>query len=212
MEREARTSATDEFARALTSDAGSYGVALPSGTVQQLTNYYDLIQTWNRRLHLVAPCAPEEFAHRHILESLFALHYLPPDARVIDVGAGAGLPLLPCLLARRDLRGHFVEASARKAVFLREAVRTLGLSGVATVHNNRFEEIAAPPAEVLTCRALDRFSTALPHLLAWGANVPRLLLFGGPTLQPRLNELTPYDSLLLPHSEQRYLYIVTSDK
>lgn len=210
--REITANSFEDFAQTLTNEAGNYGVALSSDIIHQLTNYYGLIQTWNPRLHLVAPCSPAEFARRHVLESLFALPYLPHNARLIDVGAGAGLPSLPCLLARPDLRGHLIEASIKKSVFLREAVRTLGLPGAVTIHNNRFEEIAAPEAEALTCRALDDFSKALPALLKWSADVPRQLLFGGQALAVKLDELTHYESFLLPQSTQRYLYLVTSNK
>ena len=57
---------------------GSYDLDLPEETLAQLGDYYSLLTRWNERLHLVAPCAPEEFATRHVLESLLLLTYLPP--------------------------------------------------------------------------------------------------------------------------------------
>ena len=66
-----------------------------------LADYYELVQANNPLLHLVAPSSPEEFAVRHVLESLALLKFLPERAKFADVGAGAGLPSIPCLIAAR---------------------------------------------------------------------------------------------------------------
>jgi len=81
---------------------GSFDLDLPAETVTRLGDYYSLLTRWNDRLHLVAPCSPEEFATRHVLESLLLLKHLPDGAKVADIGSGAGLPIIPCLLARQD--------------------------------------------------------------------------------------------------------------
>lgn len=201
-----------DFAETLTSEAADYNLALSSEAVNRLVDYYDLINLWNPRLHLVATCAPGEFARRHILESLYAISHLPPHALLIDVGAGAGLPSIPCLIARPDVRGELIEASTKKSVFLREAVRKLNLSGAATIVNARYESLAAPTADALTCRALDDFPRALPRLLEWSASVSRLLLFGGASLAARLDESTRYESYLLPNSERRYLFVIKTTR
>src|SRR5713226_4938610 len=94
---------TDTFGQALRDNAAEFGIQLGVDDVQRLSNYYELLLKWNVRLHLVAPCPPEEFATRHVLESLALLRHLPQNARVVDVGSGAGLPIIPCLMMRADL-------------------------------------------------------------------------------------------------------------
>src|SRR5262249_62144750 len=112
----------DRFEQALVSNMGSFNLDLPDETVTQLGEYYSLLTRWNDRLHLVAPCSPEEFATRHVLESLILLKHLPPRATIADIGSGAGLPIIPCLIARPDLVATLIESSQKKAVFLREAL------------------------------------------------------------------------------------------
>ena len=90
-----------------------------------VANYYEQVNAWNARLHLVAPCSPAEFATRHVLESLFALKYLPTTTRVADVGSGAGLPIIPCLIARPDLARRSSKLRTKKSVFLRETLCAL---------------------------------------------------------------------------------------
>ena len=198
-----------EFDKALAERAGRFGVELDEGVRARLGDYFELVAVWNPRLHLVAPCAPAEFAARHVLESLTALPYLPAGATVLDVGSGAGLPAIPCLVARPDLQAVLVEASQKKSVFLREALSRLNLSARGRVVAERFEQVAPPPADCLTCRAIERFTEILPALVAWSLRVPTLLLFGGESLRERLEpEGVSFETVHVPESERRFLFVV----
>ncbi len=199
----------DDFTRALRQHAPQFEVTLTPDSVAHLSDYYQLVGAWNARLNLVAPCAPEEFAVRHVLESLVALRFLPPNASAIDVGSGAGLPIIPCLVARHNLSETLIEATKKKATFLREALSKLGLSDRAQVCAERFEQTTAPAADFVTCRALERFTKILPKLVAWSPPASTLLLFGGPTLQEKIAQMRlNYTALLFPQSEQRFLFVV----
>lgn len=198
---------SEEFAHALASRAGRYGVRLDDEKAALLCVYFEQVWAWNARLHLVAPCAPVEFAARHVLESLAALRFLAEGARVVDVGSGAGLPLVPCLVARPDLDGVLVESSPKKTVFLREALRHVGRK--AEVVAERFERLPPPAADALTCRALDRFKELFPALLGWSARVETLLLFGGDGLRGHMEDAAlAFDAIHLPDSEKRFLFVV----
>src|SRR6185369_13127579 len=163
----------NEFEQSLVANMGSFNLDLPVETVSRLGEYYSLLTRWNDRLHLVAPCSPEEFAVRHVLESLMLLPHLPPNARLADIGSGGGLPIIPCLIARPDLQATLIESSQKKSVFLREASRSLQ----ATIIAQRFEQADPPPVDFVTCRALDQFMQKLPALINW-AGGKTLLLFG----------------------------------
>lgn len=206
---ERKRSQGEEFQAALAEGAARYGFAAREEEFARLSDYYETVMQWNARLHLVAPCAPAEFAARHVLESLTALPFIEEGARVVDVGSGAGLPVIPCLVARKDLTATLVEASTKKAIFLREALWRVGLQDRARVLAERFERVAPPDADALTCRALERFTEVLPDLFAWAASVKTFLLFGGPALGAKLDALSlPYQAVLMPDSEQRFLFVV----
>lgn len=205
----ATLSHTEEFTSALETHGPRYGVELSAQAVARLRLYYEQVMAWNARLHLVAPCSPVEFATRHVLESLLALPHLPPDARVADVGSGAGLPIVPCLIVRPDIRATLIEASAKKAIFLREALRLLDERGHAGVHNQRFETTEAMEVDFITCRALDRFTQMFPKLLAWSPHTATLLIFGGPALREEIEHRSlNYTIVHIPESEQRFLFVV----
>jgi 16S rRNA (guanine527-N7)-methyltransferase len=199
----------DEFDKALAGHAAAFGVTLDEEARARLCDYFDAVERWNARLHLVAPCAPAEFATRHALESLTALPHVERGASIVDVGSGAGLPIVPCLVARPDVTATLVESSQKKAVFLRETLRELGLSERARVVAERFEKVTQPRAAALTCRALERFTEVLPALVEWAAGVRTLLLFGGETLRERLEKLpVSFEQTLVPTSERRFLFVV----
>jgi 16S rRNA (guanine527-N7)-methyltransferase len=198
-----------EFIDALASHGDSFGVQLGDDVHARLADYFELVERWNARLHLVAPCTPREFAVRHVLESLFALTHIPRGARVVDVGTGAGLPAIPCLVAREDLRAVLVEASTKKAIFLREAMGALDLRDAARIVNARFEETDAPDAKIVTCRALERFTEMLPRLVAWSPPRATLLLFGGASLGEGIERAgLSFESALIPESERRFLFVI----
>jgi 16S rRNA (guanine527-N7)-methyltransferase len=201
---------TETFSQALRDHAAEFRIQLAADNIKRLTNYYELLLKWNDRLHLVAPCSPEEFATRHVLESLLLLAHLPEDARVIDVGSGAGLPIIPCLIVRADLRVTLVESSSKKAVFLREALRDVKSPEPAAVKAARFEQTEAPEADFVACRALDRFQELLPALIKWAPTASTLLLFAGEELRKQVEILLPNAKAeRIPTSDRRYLIVGT---
>ena len=199
----------DEFDKALAENSPAFGLDLNEEARARLGEYFGHVSRWNPRLHLVAPCAPAEFATRHALESLLAVRFISEGAAFVDVGSGAGLPAIPCLVARPDLSATLVESSQKKAVFLRETLAALALSERARVEASRFEKVKPPRADFLTCRALERFTEVLPALVEWSAGIPVLLLFGGESLRERLEKLpVSFEQLLVPTSERRFLFVV----
>src|SRR5258706_1645067 len=131
---------TENFSQALRDRARDFSVHVSNDDVDRMTNYYQLVLKWNPRLHLVGPCSPEEFATRHILESLVLLTHLSHGGLIADVGSGAGLPIIPCLIVRADLRATLIESSQKKVVFLKEALKQLSNPGAHRVLASRFED------------------------------------------------------------------------
>ena len=184
----------------------AFELDLSPETLKQLDAFYSLLTRWNDRLHLVAPCSPEEFATRHVLESLMLLKHLPQDAKIADIGSGAGLPIIPCLLARPDLKATLIESSQKKTVFLHEALKQLARPAI--IISKPFEQVDPPDVSFITCRALDQFTNKISSLINWTPANSTLLLYGGPNLAERLREAEMvFTELLIPLSERRYLFI-----
>jgi 16S rRNA (guanine527-N7)-methyltransferase len=134
---------------------------LPSALlIAQLSVYLDLLVKWNARTNLSAIREPEEMVRRHFGESLFAARHLPAGRTLLDLGSGAGFPGLPIALAHPGIQVTLAESQNKKAAFLREAVRTLGVS--VEVFAGRAEEMAAARVfDIVAMRAVDRPEAAL---------------------------------------------------
>jgi len=199
-----------EFVTAIQTHQPAFGMGLPDDKVARLADYYEIIQTHNEFLHLVAPMSAEEFAIRHILESLMLIKHFPSGTRFADVGTGGGLPSIPCLLVRGNVKAVLIESKVKKAKFLDEAAATLGIASQVQIENKQFEETDTSQVSMITCRALDKFTEKLPRLIKWSQRRP-MLLFGGNNLGAALREQkAKFDATLMPLSEQRFLFTVNS--
>jgi 16S rRNA (guanine527-N7)-methyltransferase len=196
-----------QFISAFEANQESFGVSLSTEKIFNLVKYYELVETHNSILHLVAPASTETFVVRHVLESLFAEKFLPKNARFADIGTGAGLPSVPLLIARKDARGFLIESKLKKASFLREVLTECNLEDRAEILDRQFEEVKKPDADYLTCRALDKFTEKLPKILKWSKGCG-LLFFGGNNLGENLEKHgVKFERKLIPQSEQRFLFV-----
>lgn len=136
--------------------------------VQQISTYIEILLRWNAKMNLTSIREPEQIVKRHFGEALFLArqlsdrNLLPADAKVVDVGSGAGFPGVPLKIACPQISLTLVEAHGRKAIFLKEVLRAINLD--ANVKNVRAEvlaETAASSAEVVTLRAVERFESVL---------------------------------------------------
>ncbi|HKC65731.1 MAG TPA: 16S rRNA (guanine(527)-N(7))-methyltransferase RsmG [Pyrinomonadaceae bacterium] len=205
---EKRLSPAYKFSSAMEEYAPRFNIQLSAQAIARLREYYEQVMAWNKRLHLVAPCSPAEFATRHVLESLLAVDYMYEGASVADVGSGAGLPIIPCLIVRSDINATLFESSKKKAIFLREALSRPDLSERAEVIAERFEKMPAPQADFITCRALERLTEMFKTLVNWSPTTSTLLIFGGEALRKEMEKYSlNIQAIRIPESERRFLFI-----
>jgi 16S rRNA (guanine527-N7)-methyltransferase len=125
----------------------------------QFGAYAALLVRWNARMNLTAVRDEEGILRRHFLESIVCARALPAGiSTLLDFGSGAGFPGLPIALCRGEIAVTLAESQGKKAAFLREVVRTLGL-GV-KIHAGRGESLAEA-FDCVTLRAVDRMGEAI---------------------------------------------------
>jgi 16S rRNA (guanine527-N7)-methyltransferase len=128
-------------------EAAAKGVRLTPAQLDQFDRYIELLVEWSARVNLVGTATPAVIARRHIGESialgaaLREREVLRPNARVIDVGAGAGFPGIPIKIAWPMIVLTALEATAKKTAFLEALVDALALADVRVV-TGRAEALA----------------------------------------------------------------------
>ena len=148
--------------------ASEFRFTLNERQVVHIQQYTKLLWTWNEKINLTAIRDPLEILYRHFCESMFGATLLPVEnCRLADVGSGGGFPGLPLKILRPDLNVFLVESNVKKATFLAEVIRELGLTD-ARVLVSRFEELGeeVAPLDVVCSRALGDFRS----FLAWAGS------------------------------------------
>ena len=121
--------------------------------------YLSLLVRWNARLNLTAIRDEESILSRHFVESIVCARAVPEGVRtLLDFGSGAGFPGIPIALCRPEVAVMLAESQNKKAAFLREAVRTLGLN--AAVFGERAESLQREFGAV-AMRAVDKMKKAV---------------------------------------------------
>jgi 16S rRNA (guanine527-N7)-methyltransferase len=180
--------ANREFRERLSRRAKSAGISLDKLLIDGLETYYQLLTKWNAKINLTAfrltPEGEDPAIDRLLIEPVAAARYIPENARtLLDAGSGGGSPAIPLKLASPNLALRMVEVKTRKAVFLREAVRALGLRDT-EVETSRFEELL-PRAELhealdlVSIRAVRIETRTLNTLQAFLRPGGKVLLFRG---------------------------------
>jgi len=121
------------LAARLASGLEAMGLPLAAATQARMIAYLHLVQKWNKVHNLTAIRNAEQMVVLHLLDSLSLLPHVGEAKTILDVGSGAGLPGLPLAIARPDLRVTVLDASQKKASFLRQAKAELALENVEVV-------------------------------------------------------------------------------
>lgn len=172
----------------LTGRLAGLGTTAPEGWVPVVLTYFSLLQRWNRTINLSGfklDPPPAEAIDRLLVEPLLGAALVDiPVSRMLDIGSGGGSPAIPLALALRAPGAGttwltMVESRQRKAVFLREALRTVGLDG--EVLSERFAALALPPAsfQLICSRAVRLEEDDARQVASALAPGGRLLLFHG---------------------------------
>jgi len=160
---------------------GEFGLQLNQGQIVQIQQYTKILLAWNDKVNLTAIRDPLEILYRHFCESMFGVAFLPVEkCRLADVGSGGGFPGLPLKIIRPELEIFLVESNVKKATFLAEVVRELGLTD-ARVLVSRFEELGeeVAPLDFVCSRALGEFAKFLDWAACPSVSAKNVLLWLG---------------------------------
>jgi 16S rRNA (guanine527-N7)-methyltransferase len=198
----------DAIRRAL----GEFQLTASDLQVSQIQQYMSMLLAWNEKVNLTAIRDPLEILYRHFCESMYAAIAVPLDrGRLADVGSGGGFPGLPLKIIRPEITLFLVESNIKKATFLAEVTRDIGLSD-ARVIVSRYQELGEEltPLDTVCSRAVGEF---VPFL-AWAASErvaakQVVLWIGGRDLEEvrRVPGWEWTESISVPKSLRRFLLV-----
>lgn len=140
----------------------SLGLDATNGMLKRLSAYYNMVVECNKAFNLTAILEEKDFAIKHFADSLAGVSLIPKNAKLLDIGSGAGFPSMPIAIAREDVKVVALDSTAKKMTFVANCARELGVNNLSTVsgraedQKNMFGSF-----DVVTARAV----SALPILL-----------------------------------------------
>lgn len=189
-----------------------FQVQLTPEQVAAVQQYMAILLAWNEKVNLTAIRDPLEILYRHFCESMYAVAAVPLQlGRLADVGSGGGFPGLAMKIARPELHVFLIESNIKKATFLAEVVRELGLTDT-RVLVSQYEELGeeVAPLDFVCSRALGEFH----RLLGWAhservAARQVVLWVGGRDIDEikRVRGWLWKNPVLIPRSLQRFLFV-----
>ncbi len=146
---------------------GKYGITLNDVQINQFEEYFSMLIETNKVLNLTAITEEHDVLIKHFLDSVLAINNFPKNAKVIDVGSGAGFPSIPLKIVRPDLQICMIDSLNKRVNFLNGVIQKLNLNDISAEHF-RAEDFAKKNREmfdVATARAVASLNTLVEYLL-----------------------------------------------
>ena len=158
-----------EFEQKMKLYANEIGIQLEEEQLKQLYQYMILLLEWNEKINLTAITKKEEIILKHFIDSFTIAKYLKNNAKLVDVGTGAGFPGIPLKIIRPDLEILLLDSLKKRILFLEEVIRRLTLTKIHTIHS-RVEEFGKNKKyresfSYATSRAVANLATLAEYLL-----------------------------------------------
>ncbi len=114
-----------------------FGIEITPDITEKLNLYGNLLLEWNEKINLTAITEPEDVLYKHFYDCIlfFKNSLVPENAKIIDVGTGAGFPGLVLKIVRPDLEVTLLDSLNKRINFLNEVIDKLGLKGITAVHS-----------------------------------------------------------------------------
>ena len=159
----------EKFEEILWLKAKSIEIELNSEQIEKFYNYYLLLIEWNEKMNLTAITEANDVILKHFIDSLTICKYIPENARIIDIGTGAGFPGIPLKIYREDIEMVLLDSLNKRITFLDEVINKLNLKKIQAIHG-RAEELARnikyrESFDVVTSRAVANMSTLSEYMI-----------------------------------------------
>ncbi len=149
----------------------NFGVEITPEITEKLNLYGNLLIEWNKKINLTAITEPQEVLYKHFYDCIlfFKNNKVPKNAKIIDVGTGAGFPGVVLKIVRPDLEVTLLDSLNKRIIFLNDVIEKLGLKGITAVHSRAEDGGKNPNFREKYDIACARAVAAMPVLLEYCA-------------------------------------------
>lgn len=184
-----------ETVKILNEALSCWDIALSETQERQYRIYASMLVEWNStRMNLTRLISPQEIGIQHFLDSLAAMRLIniPENARVIDIGCGAGFPGIALKIFRPDINLTLMDSTAKKLSFCEAVSSELGLKEIDFIHG-RAEDFGKSRLfhgifNIATARAVAPMDKLLPWAVPFLANDGVLAAWKGPSAEEEMEK------------------------
>ena len=204
----------NEFSIEIKEKLNKINIKIEDIHIEKFYNYMNLLVEWNEKINLTAITEPKEVILKHFVDCITILKYIPKDARIVDVGTGAGFPGIPLNIMESNPKYILVDSLNKRINFLNEMINILELENINAIHS-RIEDFAKNNKEsydIATSRAVAPLNVLLEYLLPLvkvggicicmkGSNVQEEIENSKKALDVLGGKIEKVEELILPNSD-----------
>lgn len=180
----------EEFRKEMIKYFEDLNINITEKQLEKFYKYMNLLIDWNEKINLTAIIEPKEIILKHFVDSLTINKYIDKNAKLVDVGTGAGFPGIPLKILRLDVDITLVDSLNKRVKFLDEVIQKLELEGIKTIHG-RAEELGKNKEhrenyDVATSRAVANIATLSEYMIPFVKEKGNCIYMKGPEVKQEL--------------------------
>ena len=183
----------DKFWNIVKSWAAANGTNILETQLSKLARHKSMVLETNKYMNLTAITDPEEFAVKHIIDSLSLLPYIPKGVTLADVGTGAGFPGLVLAIMREDLQVVLLDSLRKRIFFLQDVIEELNLANITAIHARagQWDDPNVPRFDICVARAVAQMDKLAKWVLPLTASGGRFIAMKGPDVSEEMEKASP---------------------
>ncbi len=213
----------EEFKMLLFQYAKNLEIVLSENQVKKFYEYMLLLLEWNERINLTSITDEKNIVLKHFVDSITICKYIPKNAKLLDVGTGAGFPGIPAKIVRDDIEVVLLDSLNKRILFLDDVIDKLDMKNIQAVHG-RAEEFGRnkdfrQSFDVVTSRAVANMAVLSEYLIPFSKLGGKCVIMKGSDFEEELNnskkaikvlggKINSVDEFVLPASDMKRTIVV----
>ena len=213
----------EEFKMLLFQYAKKLEIVLSENYVKKFYEYMLLLLEWNEKINLTSITDEKDIVLKHFVDSITICKYIPKNAKLLDVGTGAGFPGIPVKIVRDDVEVVLLDSLNKRILFLDDVINKLNMKNIRAIHG-RAEEFGRNKDfrqcfDVVTSRAVANMAVLSEYLIPFSKLGGKCVIMKGADFEEELNnskkaikvlggKINSVDEFVLPASDMKRTIVV----